>query len=133
LSDSSVRNVLDKIVSQNPIYLLQTLNHHLILYPNFPKYHFVVKGIDVINISRIDAAIKYVSHLRRQFPEFADLIVLPALGNPQSFVFTDQMSLEEEMTVIEGFSQLLGDEKSVVFSIIKAKSGVPIFALESFK
>lgn len=133
LKDASLRTVLEKVISSSPIYDYRIINERLVLYPKVPKYNFIVNDVDINMMKRLEAANKYVSQLNHQFPEFMDLVGPPVLGNPQHPVFIDKVSLKRESTVLEHLVQLLGEDLKVVFSIIKAKSGVPILVFERVK
>lgn len=133
LKGVSLATLLEKVVSQAPSYKFQVVDKRLVLYPKSPKYKLVVKGVAITNIERLEAAYRYTAQLNQQIPEFKELVGPQVLGNPRHFVFTDRVSLSKEGTVLEHLVQLLGQNESVVFSVIKAKSGVPMLTFEAVK
>lgn len=133
LKEVSLRTVLENVVSKIPLYRFQMINNRLVLYPDLPRYHFLVKDINITGMKRFDAAHEYAAQLKRQFPEFMNFFGPALLGDPRHPVFTDTVTLKRESSVLDHFIQLLGENQTVVFLVIKAKSGVPMIAFNKIK
>jgi len=129
VTNARLTDVLREVSRQVPAYMVDVVQERVVLRPRRPEYQSVVRGIDLKDVERFEAAGRYASELARQVPFFADLGGPPLLGNPNIPLFKEKVSLDPEATVMQHLAQLLGDDPKVVFLLIKAKSGAPMLAL----
>jgi hypothetical protein len=121
-----LREVITLLVKQLPFYRFEVIRDRMVLYSVDAKYVYDVTGVEIQNLSRIEAANLYVDQLRSRFPEFAELVGPPILGDINSPVFTEPVRLNRSGRVIDHLVQLLGDDPQTVFSLGPARSGVPV-------
>ena len=57
--------------------------------------------------------------------EFQELIGAPFRGSTGARIHSDRVTLAPSATVIEHLAQLLGDDRTLVFSILKGRAGLP--------
>lgn len=133
VSNRTIKEVLEMVKSSAPEYRYGVIEGHLVLYANEPKYHRTVDIASITNMRRFEAINSYIDSLRTRWPEFKELLRPPLKGDSRASAFTELVSVRPKRTVLQGFAQLLGNNQSVVFSIVPAKTGLPIFVLDVVK
>lgn len=119
LHGATVRQALEKLLSQAPGYSCQIGNGHVVIAANDPAYRTMVRGVEVVPAPPCMAASMFTN----------DLLFLPAfqhlqpfvdcLGDP-SLVRDDELTevaLAAEGTVLEQLVQLLGRNAHAYFTI----------------
>lgn len=123
VAEGPLKGLLDKIVLQSPEYRYAVVGGRLVLYPNLPLYDAVVEGVQITNLSRLEAGLAYALHLNREVPGFERLAGPVLKGAENSPVYKAVVSLSPRDTVLNHLVQLLGTDTTVVFSIRKTQSG----------
>jgi hypothetical protein len=101
LKGATVTEILEKIAAQNPAYRSEVISGRDVLYPAAPGYQALVD----------DA--------------FADLVPPVLFGDDRMPIFSDKVTLRPRGRVIEHFVDLLGQDRSLYFGFIQARSGLP--------
>ena len=130
LKNVTLGQLLKEIISTLPIYTFTAIEHHLILFPDIEKYRLPVHNIEIRSIDRSKAVVRYIAELARQYPSFGQLLPPVIKGNAGATLYAEEVSLSKEGTVLEHFVELLGKNPKVVFSILKTRSGAPMYVLD---
>jgi len=134
VSSGTVRDALEKIKSYAPDYNYGFVEGHLVLYSNEPKYQKVVDSLSIRDTAGFNATYSYLDVLRARWPEYKELMSPVIKGDPRAAFFTDRVSIRTGGTVLKGFAQLLGNNRSVVFTIIYwEKASRPMFYFDNVK
>ncbi len=119
LSGATVRQALEKLLSQAPGYSCQIGNGHVVIAANDPVYRTMDRGVKVVPAPPCMAAQMYTDVLLLQ-PAFQHLQpFVDCLGEP-SLVRDDELTevaLAAEGTVLEHLVQLLGRNPHAFFTI----------------
>ncbi len=130
LSNGRVGDVLDEIVGQVPTYKVVVVDDRVILRPRASEYDAPVRGIELKNIPRPEAALRYAKALSRQVPSLGRVLGPEIFGSSDHPLYSETVSLTPEASVTEHLVQLLGRNPAVVFLLVPAKSGVPRLLIE---
>lgn len=125
-----LRELLAEVQSQAPEYAWRIVDERLLIFPARPEYDYVVAGVAIKNQPRLDAADQLIALLNARYPEFAELLAPPMLGSPQHPTYAERVTLAESGKVIELLAQLLGADRTLFFSIVPARTGLPILVLD---
>ncbi len=117
MSDPTLREVLDALVTQAPAYRYAFVRGHLVFYPNVP-FELSLAGFSLAPMPRLDAAYRLVTELRRRDPIYAKLEAPILIGfSAQDFLFDDSVAVSSAATVLDGLVQVLGNRPSAVFEV----------------
>jgi hypothetical protein len=130
LNNSTVSDLLNQVVADLPAYCWEEIEGRLVLYPNAAKYKLQVHVKGITNMKRIEAVDEYLSQLRAQQAEFADLLNPAIKGDDTAPLYSEPVSLRESGAVLQHFVELLGNDPKVVFSIVATKAGPPMYVLD---
>jgi hypothetical protein len=130
LKNTTVADLLNRVVADIPVYRWEEIEGRLVLYPDVAKYKSRVHVTGISEMKRIEAVNQYLSQLREQRPEFANLLGPAIKGYPAAPLYSEPVSLHDDGTVLHHFVELLGNEPSTVFSIVITKAGPPMFVLD---
>jgi hypothetical protein len=125
LKGATVTEILEKIAAQNPAYRSEVISGRDVLYPAAPGYQAFVDDIYIQDQARQAATERYVEMLERTVPAFADLVPPVLFGDDRMPIFSDKVTLRPRGRVIEHFVDLLGQDRSLYFGFIQARSGLP--------
>jgi hypothetical protein len=130
LRGATVEEVLSNIVAQNSAYRSENIAGRNILYPAAPEFQAIVENVDIQRKARQEATELYVDLLRRAVPAFSRLVPPVLFGDNRMPVYSDKVTLRPKGRVIEHFVDLLGEDHSLYFRFIKARSGLPSLDFE---
>lgn len=131
LTNSTVKEVLNQIVSRSKGYRSLEISGRLVLLPDTPVFAAPVAGVDIQNQPRLQAADRYVDFLKTHVKGLEDLAGTVVKGDPNLPIFTERVSVSPDTTVLGGLMDLLGHDPAACFSILRSKSGKYVFVLES--
>ncbi len=117
LTNPTVRELLDALISQSPTYRYGFLHQHLVFYPRVPPYESLLAGMVLPALPRLSASYRMVKELKKRYSEFAKLQPPILVGDPQDFLFTDGVIVTKPTSVLDGLVQLLGNRPSACFSV----------------
>jgi hypothetical protein len=130
LRDATIEEVLSKIAAQSSTYRNESIAGRDVLYPTAPEFQATVDNVDIQHQPRQEATELYVDLLRRAVPAFPRLVPPVLFGDNRMPIYTDKVSLRPKGRVIEHFVDLLGEDHSLYFKFIKARSGLPSLEFE---
>jgi hypothetical protein len=117
LPNCTVRQLLDKIVASAPGYRYDFVGPHLVLYSSDPTWRTRIEHLDLPAGPRIVAIAGLVQRLGRLVPTLARLFAPGVRGHPDSIVYMDSVQVAAPATVVELFTQLLGQRTSAGFTV----------------
>ncbi len=117
ISKGFVKDLLNQIVDQNSEYQWRQINNRIILFPNDPKFRVVLKGVNIKQTPRLQAADQFIKYLKSHKVGFENLVGVGLAGDPRLPIFNDLITLSENATVLQCFLELLGKDTFVSFSI----------------
>ena len=117
LPSCTLKQLLDKIVAYVPGYRYDFIGPHLVLYSNDPTWRTRIERLDLPAGPRISAIYSLVERLGRLVPALTGLVDPGVRGNPDSIVYMDHVQFATPATVVELFTQLLGQRTSAVFTV----------------
>jgi hypothetical protein len=118
MSDPTLREVLDAVVTQAPAYRYAFVRGHLVFYPRASPFELSLVGFSLAPTPRLDAAYRLVTELRKRDPIFAKLDAPILTGfSTQGFLFDDSVAVSGAATVLDGLVQILGNRPSAVFEV----------------
>jgi hypothetical protein len=117
LPSTTVKQLLDKIVASAPGYRYDFIGPHLVLYSSDPMWRTRIERLDVPAGPRIAAIAGLVQRLGRLAPSLTRLVAPGVSGHPDSIVYMDHVRFATPATVVELFTQLLGQRTSAVFTV----------------
>jgi hypothetical protein len=117
LPNCTLKQLLDKIVASVPGYRYDFIGSHLVLYSSDPTWRTRIEHLDLPAGPRIGAIDGLVQRLGRLVPTLARLVTPGVRGHPDSIVYMDPVQLAAPATVVELFTQLLGQRTSAVFTV----------------
>jgi hypothetical protein len=129
----AVGDVLQEIARRAPAYRGETIDGRDVLYPAAPAFQTVLDGVEIREMPRVEASIRYLERLRKEVPAFAELAAPLVIGNAEHPIYTTKVSLRPRGRVIENLVDLLGPDPRVYFEFDKAMSGVPELSFERVK
>jgi hypothetical protein len=113
----TLKQLLDKIVASAPGYTYGFVGAHLVLYSIDPTWQTRVDHLKLPREARFSETFELVLRLRTLVPAL-ERLGLPSLrGNPEAFIFADQVQVTGPASVMELFTQLLGQRMSAVFMV----------------
>jgi hypothetical protein len=118
---------LHGLVSQAQAYRRTEQAGHLIIFPRAPVWDMSVTDVQITDVPRLEAATKYIALVRTRVPGLSDLLEPPMKGNPSAPIYTQPVSLQPRGSVVQHFVQLLGSDRSVVFTVERLTSGARLF------
>jgi hypothetical protein len=131
LTNPTLQEVLDNIVTQAPAYHYEFLRGHLVLYPRNSPYQQSLAGFTLPSTARSIAAYLLVLELRKRYSIFADLVQPGIIGNAEHFLYQDTVAISGAATVLDGLVQLLGNRPSALFAAVHLQWGPPVLQLHS--
>ena len=130
----TLREALDEFVRTREGYTYALVADRLVVYPKSGPFEKVIGQVGMRNTPRLEAIAAFVEHLKRTHAEFGNLAPGGFVGNPQAPLYAEPISLPEEATVLEHLVALLGDNPSVIFSILDdLRPGTRVFVLGEVK
>jgi hypothetical protein len=96
-----------------------------VLYPVAPEFQAILDHVVIQSKPRQAAVELYVDVLRKEVPALSDLVPPILFGDERRPMYSEVVSLREIGRVIEHFVELLGQDKTLYFEFIKARSGLP--------
>lgn len=130
VAKGTLRDVLDQLVKQMPVYQWKQIGGRLVLYPNDPRYKIVVSGDSTVHMPRLQAAEKYTDYLKNNVRGFEDVIGTGVKGDLLSSVFTTPVTLPSRARVISQLTALLGDDATATFTSLRTARGGSTFYLD---
>ena len=125
LQQVTVEEVLLNIAKQNPAYRSESIRGRDVLYPVAPEFQAILDHVAIQSKTRQAAVELYVDVLRKEVPALSNLVPPILFGDERRPMYSDVVSLRERGRVIEHFADLLGQDKTLYFEFIKARSGLP--------
>ena len=129
--DSTLRELLDRIVTQAPAYRYRFVGSRLVLYPVDPLWETRIDDLRLAPGQRRWVGEALVVELRRRVPALAALNPPWTIGTMDSFVYRDQVSVAGPASLVELFTQVLGDRASATFMVSKRGGVITTFWLGS--
>jgi hypothetical protein len=123
---ASVSEILSKIVQSSSGYRAETIAGRSVLYPVSPEFQMVLDRVEIRSKPRQAALEEYVDLLRKRIPALATLTAQWLIGDDRHPIYSDLVSLRPEGRVIEQLVDLLGQDQSLYFEFVEARSGVPM-------
>jgi hypothetical protein len=131
LPHCTVRQLLDQVVAGAPGYRYGFVGPHLVLYSNNPKWQTRIEHLELAPDSRLNLSQALVARLRRQVTALGRLGAPWLVGNPNSFIYDDEVAVAGPASIVELFTHLLGTRVSLVFFVsTKGVSTPASFSLE---
>jgi hypothetical protein len=130
LRDATAEEVLSKIAAQSSTYRSEKIAGRDVLYPAAPEFQAIVSNVDIQRQPRQEATEIYVGLLRRTVPALSGLIPPVLFGDSRMPIYSDKVTLRPRGRVIEHFVDLLGEDHSLYFSFVRARSGLPSLDFE---
>ena len=127
-----VKDVLEQIVQQCSLYIWKQIDDRVVVFPNQPRFRVPVKSAGVTNLPRIEAARQYITDLKKRNSDFDDVAGAVMIGDPESPVFTEPVSLTADRTFLTNLIQLLGSNPSTTFSLLYEKWGYYTLGFNSY-
>jgi hypothetical protein len=126
---TTLKAVLDAIVAQVPAYRYAVVREHLMLFPKAKAYDEVL-DLPPAKGPRLQMASKQIEAITAGYAAFKDLVPPPLLGDPQHFLYQDEVSLGGKGTLVEHLADLLGRRDVAFFSFYKKDWGVRAMLLD---
>jgi hypothetical protein len=130
LKDGKLRELLEKIVALAPVYRYRFVGARLVLYPVDAQWDMRI-NLRIAPGKRRWVGEALVVELRRRVPALAKLNPPWMFGDPSSFVYQDEVAVTGPASLVELFTQVLGDRASVSFMVSKLGGKVTTFWLTS--
>jgi hypothetical protein len=127
----TVRDVLDQLASRSSVYRWTEVAGRLMVFPDGPIPQTTIADVHINQVARLQATEAYIQNLRQESAEFQELRGVIVKGDPRSPVFTTPVSLSSKGTVLEHLVELLGTDRSLVFSIQQVAPGKSVFFFET--
>jgi hypothetical protein len=121
MSGPTVQEALAKIVELAPAYRYATIAGHLLLFSRSAKWDERLEGIHLGPAPRDRVASQLAEEIRHKLPAFADFGA-NLIGNHNTYVFNDPVSVTGSGSVVELLVQLLGTRPPAVFSVNKLEA-----------
>jgi len=115
------------LVSQAEAYRRTEQAGHLVVLPRAPVWDTLVADVPITDVPRLEAATKYIALIRTRVPGLSDLLEPPMKGDPSSPLYTQPVSLQPRGSIVQHFAELLGSDRSVVFTVERLISGARLF------
>jgi hypothetical protein len=117
-ADPTLREVLDAVIVQAPVYRYAFIRGHLVLYPRISPYELPLADFTLALTPRLKAAFLLVTELNKRHSAFARLESPMIVGDINHFIYDDQVAISGAANVLDGLVQLLGNRPSAVFDVI---------------
>jgi hypothetical protein len=130
LRDGTLRELLDRIVALAPVYHYRFVGARLVLYPVAALWEMKI-DLQIAPGKRRWVGEALVNELRRRVSALATLNPPWTFGDPSSFVYQDEVALTGPASLVELFTQVLGDRPSASFMVSKLGGEVTTFFLTS--
>lgn len=125
MQKATIAEVLAEISQQNPSYRSESIGGRDLLYPATSEFQLVIYRVEIQSKPRQVASKLYINLLRSEIPAFASLVPPVLFGDDRMPIYNDRVSLRPSGRVIEAFVDLLGQDATLYFEFIKARSGQP--------
>lgn len=119
---TSVRELLEMAMNQNPAYRFSAVSGKLVIYPRDERYDELVEIGEVHEATRASALSSVLSGLRSKRPELRGL-ELPTLRGPFLGLYGDKISIGGARAVVEHLTSLIADRPSAAFVIFMGEGG----------
>ena len=130
LKDGTLRALLEKIIALAPVYRYRFVGARLVLYPVDPIWDMSL-DLRIARGKRREVGQDLVVELRRRVPALARLNPPWMFGDPSSFVYQDEVAVTGPASLVELFTQVLGDRASASFMVSRLGGAVTTFFLTS--
>jgi hypothetical protein len=130
VTDGTLQSVLETVRSQAPAYTYASVRGKVVLYPDLKKYTTKMYGISITDMPRLNATQVLLAQVAAVLPEFRNWLGPVEKGNPSASLFSERVTLASSGTILEQFAGLLGDDRNAVYSVVRGRSGSPIFTLD---
>jgi hypothetical protein len=100
---------------------------HLVVFPQAPVWDMLVTDVRITDLPRLEAARKYIGLVRTRVPSLTNLFEPPMKRDPSSPIYTQPVSLQLQGSIVQHFGELLGSDRSVVFTVERLISGARFF------
>jgi len=127
VSEVTLVDLLDTIAASDPGYTTEIVDDRIILRAADTIYDALIESINITSMPRLAAAHQYLQTVKEQKPDLADLLLPRRLGRRLSATYMDRVTLDPASRALDHFVQLLGDNRSLSFSIEQTASGNPMF------
>ncbi len=117
LPSCTLRQLLDRVVASGPGYRYGFVGPHLVLYSTDPTWQTRLDHVNLPSAARFSETSELVLRLRSLVPALTRLGLPSLRGNPDAFIFDDEVQVAGPATVMELFTQLLGQRMSAVFMV----------------
>jgi hypothetical protein len=121
LPSCTLRQLLDKIVTSAPSYRYGFVGPHLVLYSTEPRWQTRIEHVHLPAGARLSVSSDLVTFLNSQVPALPRLRPPPyfviGIGDRDPPIYADPVQIDGPATVMELFTQLLGQRTSVVFTV----------------
>jgi hypothetical protein len=131
IREGTLRELLERIVTEAPVYRYRFVGARLVLYPADPLWESRLDDLRLAPGPRRWVGEALVVELRRRVPALAVLNPPWTIGTMDSFVYRDQVSVAGPASLVELFTQVLGNRASASFMVSKRGGQITTFWLES--
>ena len=121
--DGTLKDVLMQLVKQAPGYTWEKYKDHIVVYPNEAKYKVLITP-HLAKGARFEVTDEYIAYIKTQSSGFEDLAGVAIVATFNWPYLSDQVSLSSSGTILHLFVDLLGDDQSVMFSILGDEDGI---------
>jgi hypothetical protein len=117
LESAPLDELLREVLTQAPAFRYERIRGHLVLYPKDALFHRTLRDVRIVGRERSDAANDLVKLLRTRYGEFRDWRGLVTMGDSESPLFTQKVTLPGQGRVIDLLVGLLGDDEALIFTV----------------
>jgi len=119
LRGTTVRQALDAIVAQAPLYSYGIFAGRLVLYPTDPKWQTRLDDLRLGPAPRVQVTRALANELSRRLPSFGNLAGPWVLGDPTAYTYQDVVTVSGPGSVLDLLVQLLGNRHSTFVLVVK--------------
>jgi hypothetical protein len=121
LKGVTVRQALDALVAQAPVYRYENVAGRIVLYPRDPKWEMRIDDLQLGPAPRVQMAKSLANELSRRLPAFGDLGGPWVLGDPRAYTYKDVVTVKGPGSVLQLLLQLLGNRRSTYLLVVREK------------
>jgi hypothetical protein len=117
LTNPTVRELLESLISKLPGYSYAFLHQHLVFYPRVPPYDSPLAEMSLPMLTRLNAASRMAKELKARYGSLAKLEPPMLAGDAQHLIYSDKIAVNKPANVLDALIQLLGNRPSVCFGL----------------